>query len=486
MHLRLKFFRMSRKPTSRTELARQQGKVPIVKRRGKDGTDMYLSPREPKKPQKKQIAQPQQNPPQAEMLAEEYVHNLQQQLYFLESELRFLRDRSGVNENQEGPSVDSAIRRLRLAMAKHEEETNKRIEELKRMIDEKKKQTNDIDENVATENLNQANLSEHDKIELLKSGFIESASPVHMHQLEQSHYNNVADFQHELEEKMSRDVLEKQAKRESQRDELNKLSTNLDDIRQQRKNMIQKFNDSIRNKRLHEEEADLLAIIGSEEEQIPTTQPISTINAKNAKKENDLELARAEKKEIEERLDRALEESVKLKVEINEMQAKVDRAKKLKEKMEKQFSSKITKTADENDKLKAELAALKASKKEAKQKFADCNAKFDEYLKQVNELQAERQLLSEVIAFKEVEKRKVDAENEKTNASIEQLKDEIGNLQDQLNDISKELAEAAEKLRRVDTLVEMNKKDPRCEMKNPPEQLALLLQSLNSVNNQLD
>ena len=421
---------MNRRPTSRFDTNKQPAKVPICKRRGQDATNLRLSTKKEKKVQIKTVSPPIQNPPQAEMLAEEYVHNLQQQLYFLESELRFLHDRSGVDENTQDTSVDSAIRRLRRAIAMHEEETNQ--------------QTDGIDENKAIENLELANSNERDNIEKLKSAFITKASEIHMHQLERAHFDNVADFHNNLRDTISHDISEKQAKREAQRDELKQIDTNLDDIRQQRKDMLQKFNDSVRNKRLHEEEADLLILIGSEEEQPPANMPLSAVNANITKIENDIQIAQATKKEIEDQIDRLLEEGVKLKAEINEMQSKVDRAKRLKEKMDKQFNAKLAQTIETNDKLKNELAQIKNERKDVKKKFDDSNNQFDQFLKQVNELQTEQQLLSDVIRFKEKEKMKVDEDNLKTSAIIENLKDEISLLHDELDQLTTEIAKAAE------------------------------------------
>ncbi|OHS96672.1 hypothetical protein TRFO_09828 [Tritrichomonas foetus] len=404
----------------------------------------------------------------------------------MESELRFLHDRSGVDETQDGTSVDSAIRRLRRAIAMHEEETNKKIANLEQLIEERKHQIDDIDENKAAENLELADSRERDGIEKLKSAFIETASKIHMHQLEHTHYDNAADFHNSLKETISHDITEKQARREAQRDELRKLEANLDEIRQERKSMLSKFKDSIRNKRLHEEEADLITIIGSEEEQPPPNMPISAINANNTKVENDIQIAKATRKEIEDQIDRLLEEGVKLKAEINEMTAKVDRAKKLKERMEKQFKSKLSQTNESNDKLKNELASIKSSRKDVKKDFAKANSQFDEYLKQVNQLQTEQQLLAEVIRFKEAEKKRIDGENEKTKNNIDSLKDEISLLHEELCELSNELANAAEKQKRVEALVEINNNDPRCSMKSPPPELAQLLESLNAVNEKLD
>ena len=471
-------------PNSRQ--APKSPRVPICKRRGQDATNLHLSTKKIRKTQFKQSIPQVQNPPQAEILAQEYIHNLQQQLYFLESELRFLHDRSGVDDNPENTSVDSAIRRLRRAIAMHEEETNKKIAGLEQMIDERKNEIEQIDESKATENLDMADARERDGIEKLKSAFIETASKIHMHQLEKNHFDNVADFQNALRDTIAKDVNDKQARKDAAKDDLKKLEASLDDIRQKRKELIQKFNDSIRNKRMHEEEADLLEIIGSEEEQPPPNLPISSLNANNSKVENDIQIAKTTKKEIEQQIDRLLEEGVKLKAEINEMNAKVDRARKLKDKMDRQFQTKFANTNDTNAKLKNEIDSIKKARKDAKNEFEKCNAQFDDYLKQVNQLQTEQQLLSEVIKFKENEKKRIDNENEKTKDSIEGLKAEIGMLHDELRDLSEEIAKAAEKQRRVEALVEMNNMDPRCQMKNLPPELAQLLENLNAVNEQLD
>jgi chromosome segregation ATPase len=470
------------------ELRREATKttVPIAKRRGKGPADLHVSTKKLRKVVNPPTLPARLNPPQAELLASEYVHNLQQQLYFLEAELRFLHDRSGVDEQPGDTSVDSAIRRLRRARAMQEEETDAKITEFRKQIEDLKIEMAAIDRSRAQEALDEANSHEHERIEILRSAFVEMAAPIHLHQLSATHFDVAAEFHESMKQSMLQQIAERKSRRNAQEDEMRKIRAQLDEIRSNRKGLLTRFNDSIRKKRLYEEEADVLRVLGAEEEQAMANMPISGIRTQNAKIEKDIEAARAMKAEIEVQLDQLLEKNVKLKADLNDISAKVERGKRLRDKMESQFSARLAKTKTENAKLKAELTDLIEQKRTVKANFTDNIRKYEEFLAQMAQCQGEIDLLLEAIGFKDQERRKLEAQNEVTKGEIDALVNGLAQMRQDLAEISKETADAMERLTIVQTRVELNHADPRCKMENVPPELQQLLDSLNAVNEKLE
>lgn len=460
--------------------------LPTCKVRGDSPKNYHLSTRKPRKQVVERVTTRIENPPQAQLLAEEYVHNLEQQLYFLDAELRFLHDRSGVDENPNGTSVDSAIRRLRRACAMHEEETNKKIEMLRKLIEEKKAQIGSIDENQAEEHVEKADNHEREAVDQLKTVFIDMASKIHMHQLQKDHYDNASEFNEDRRESMTNALSELKNRRESLEDDLRKLNDRIDEIKHKRKDLLKEFSDSVRRKRNNEEEADLLVIVGNETEPPPPNQPLSAVKTRASKVANDLANARATREELEQQMDRLLDKNVRLKAELNDIKARVERAKNLKGQLDRQYEAKYGGVKAENSKLREELAQIKAQRKDLKKEFKKSSKKFDEFIAQINQRQAEQQLLMEVISFKTNEKQKIDAENDMTRSEIAALTDDLRQMREEFEDLTKMLSEATEKKTRVETLVNLHNEDPRCKMENVPPEMAQLLDSLNAVNEKLD
>jgi predicted nucleic acid-binding Zn-ribbon protein len=235
-----------------------------------------------------------------------------------------------------------------------------------------------------------------------------------------------------------------------------------------------------------EEEADLLAIIGSEGEQQPPNLPLSALRAQNAKIEKELQAARLGLDETEQQIDLLLGKNVKLKAELNEATAKVERARKLKDQMERQFRAKLTHTRDDSKRLRNEIAQLKREKKQMNAQFEKCKQEFDAYLVEINRCVTEQQLLLQVITFKGNENHKLGHANEKTGSEIAEMRDHLERIHDEFEAVAKQIAEANDRLTRVQKLVEINRNDPRCTMENIPEELVPLLDSLNAVNEKLD
>jgi chromosome segregation ATPase len=467
------------------EPPKSEKRFPIAKRRGKDKTDLHLSTRPDTKERRINPIPPRQNPPQADLLAGEYKHNLEQQLYFLEAELRFLRDRSGVDEKPDDPSVDSAIRRLRRARAKQEEETNVRVAEYEAETARTRDAIDAIDISDAHDQLDRANAHESESTENLRQGFVEMASPIHLHQLQEKHYDAVSEKQSELRDAYSQVIAELKARREAQGEDMHKIQMKLDDVRQMRKRLLVSFNESIRNKRAHEEEADILVILGRQEERPPPNRPLFEIKAKSAKLEQEIEASKTNKAELEDQLDRLLITNVRLKAELNDVTAKLERARTLKAEMDRQFSTKLSKTRAENVKLKEELAQLKQQRRDVKRQFAVANQEYDQALFQRNQLQSETDLLRQIIAFKECEVTKLEGQNEITVAEIAKVREEVSMARSIFEDLAKQIAKAAEKLKIVQTRVDLNNEDPRCQMENVPPELEQLFPPLDTVAKKL-
>jgi chromosome segregation ATPase len=446
------------------EPPKTEKRFPIAKRRGKDKSDLHISTRPDVKERRPPVIPSRQNPPQEDLLASEYKHNLEQQLYFLEAELRFLRDRSGVDEQADDPSVDSAIRRLRRARAKQEEETNIKVAEYEAETARNRELTEAININEAHEKVDRANAHESESTENLRQGFVETATPIHLHQLQEQHYDAVSAKQSELRDLYNQDISELKERREAQGNELHALQLKLDDVRQERKRLLASFNSSIRSKRVHEEEADVLGILGREEERPPANRPISEIRAKNAKLEKELEAAKVNRAEVEDQIDQLLNTNVKLKAELNDVTAKLERAKALKAEMDRVFATKLAKTRAENAKLKEELAQLKEQRRATKRQFAASNEEYDKALFQRAQLESETNLLRQVIEFKREEIAKMEGDNEVTVNATAGTRGEVTQMREEFEDLGKKLARAAEKLKIVQKRVKLNEDDPRCRM----------------------
>lgn len=454
----------------------------IAKRRGEGPKDIHVSTKKPKKPQVQHTEPPIVDPPQAKMLAQEYVHNLEQQIYFLDAEIRFLRDRSGTDDRPDDTSVDAAIRRLRRAIAMHEEETNRKIETLQGDIQKRRIDTENIDLSIATDKLENANVQEMEKDNTLKETYIETARKIHMNQLVHSHYNNVANFIEVTKDSLLQTLEESKARRTQQEEDLKQIENKLEELRDGRKSTMAKFYESIHNKRMSEEVSDLLTIIGNEEEKPPPNLPLTQIKSKNAKIEREIEAAIASQNEIQEQIDQLMEKNVRLKAELNQITAKVERAQAIKSKMEKQFGPKLLETKSTNEKQVNEIANLKKTRKEVKAKLAESNGLISLYSQQINQLKNEQALLQNVTYFKREQKAKIIELNETTQEEIQSLEEDIKLMQMQLDELSNMVANSAEKQKKAETLVRINLQDERCQMEKLPPELAQLYESLTAVN----
>ena len=456
-------------------------KIPKCKLRGDRPEELYLSTSRPKKQvQQQPKIPPPQVPPQAEALATEYAHNLQQQLYFLDAELKFLQDRSTI-DGPEGPSVDASIRRLRNASCLKEEETAKEIQEKQDLIAEYKMKTDKIKEEKGHELLQCANERESEGLETLENAFVEVASELKTKEY-QSYYSNQAnEFIQGLETSM-KEFLEKQKNTlDTEAKEYDEVNSRIDELRQQRKQILNSFNASIKNKSLQDEEIDMINIIINEPDRPPPNVPLSTINAKNAKLEMQLKATLSSRGEVEQQVDLLLEKNIELKATLNQVNATLARARWMKEEMEKSYLERYEATRKLYDEKLAEIAALKRMRKEMKAEIANLTKQCNKGTAIKNQKNSEEQMNRELIDFNNQVRSKIDEENEQTKREINAINERISQMRETLNGLAIQITEAAELYKQYDVQMKINEENPMCQPQEMPPELQVLFESLTAV-----
>jgi hypothetical protein len=456
-------------------------RIPKCKVRGNFPEELHLSTKKPVQPQPIPVQIPPQAPPQGEILVTEYIHNLQQQLYFLNAELRFLHDRSGVGQGPEGLSVDASIRRLRRACATHEEETNKRIQEYEKQIAELNERIREIDEGRAIEELSLADVREREGLEQLENAFVEVASEISFRQLH-SYFNESLEQFSQNEETSLQEKLESQkAHLATQREDLSLIQDRLLNLKKSKKQALVQLRNSIRNRHLQNEEADYLAVVASEPERPPENPSLATIQAKNAKTEMDLKATLAARNEAERQVDNLLEKNVRLKASLNIANRDLESVRFYRDSMGQTYRDRYNQAKKVSDEQLTELSALKRARSDMKQEIAGLNQAFKEAVEKINRCQSEQEYCQSAINFHVKQQRELNEQNEATKKELHGLSDRIREKREVLDDIAKEIADAAEEEKRVQVLVEINAKDPRCQLKDPPPGLSQLLESLTAV-----
>ena len=457
-------------------------KVPTAKVRGKTPDELHISTKKPAKPQQQQTAAPTiQAPPQSEMLASEYVHNLQQQLYVLNAELRFLSDRSGAEQDPDGMSVDASIRRLRRACAMHEEETNKKAQEYEQQINKLNEELGKINEERAVEVLSLADEREKEGLENLENAFVEMASEVLVRQMEHECNELFDSFSGSQKDAMARTVQEKKAHLQMEQKEAQNVQEAVSELRDARKAIVDEFRESIRNKKLKEEQTDILMLLANEPERPPENVPIATITAKNAKIEMELKAALAERNQIEHQVDLLLEKNVRLKAELNRINRDLETAKYMKEIMDKQYTGRFEALKKADDEQQAEILAMKRSRREMKAEIQTLTDRFNQMVNVINKSQSEQEYNQSLVEFYTRERAKVNEQNEQTKKEIHIVTDRICDLRAQMDGLARQIADAGEERRSVEVLVEINNKDPRCVLNETPPELQQLFDSLTAV-----
>ena len=415
------------------------------------------------------------------MLASEYVHNLQQQLYFLNAELRFLSDRTGTDQDPDGMSVDASIRRLRRACAMHEEETNKKAQEYEQQISHLNAELKKIDEERALEVLALADEREKEGLENLENAFVEMASEVLVRQMEHECNELFDSFSSSQRDGMSRTVQEKRLHLQAEKEETQEVQKSVDELRSLRKDILAKFCESIKNRKLREEQTDVLMLLANEPERPPENVPIATISAKNAKIEMELKAALVERNQIEHQVDLLLEKNVRLKAELNRINRDLETARYMKEIMDKQCTPRYEALKKADDEQLAEILAMKRSRREMKAEMQTLTERFNQMVNTINKSQSEQEYNQSLVEFYSRERTKVNEQNEQTKKEIRVVTDRICGLRAQMDTLARQIADAGEERRSVEVLVEINNKDPRCVLNETPPELQQLFDSLTAV-----
>lgn len=450
-----------------------------------EGTGFVLTTKTLKKtPPPKEIP-PQQNPPQGEYLADEYVHNLQQQLYFLDAEIRFVKDRAGVEPNQDGPSVDSAIRRLRRAIAMYEEETNKKIKDIQKQTQELIAESDEVDEAGAVDVLAQANKFEMDELQKHEIAFVESASPINLRQVQVEHAKVMEEYNNQQQQVLNQAVDEQKAIREQQESDISNTQVAIVEIRDQRKALIQQIKNAYESKYNALEQKDILQIIEEEPDVKQPNLGIDTIKSRNAKLQMEISSIRQMKQETEQQISDLLLKNAKLQGELNILRAKAERGRGIKSKMEKNYNNDLAKKKKENADQKAIIEQLRQKKRDIKAKIKESAEECNKQFSVLNDIEAECELLKGAIEFKKSQIGEVEKLNETTMNEISEININIEDVRKNLDQLATTISEAEEKMKQLESEVESNSKDPRCCKLNPPKELASLLENLTAVKQQI-
>jgi len=436
--------------------------------------DEIASPEEKKTP-------PPQVPPQGEALVNEYVNNLQQQLYMLNAELRFVKDRAGIDVPADGVSVDSAIRRLRKACSMHEEETNTKISEIEQRIAEISNQTKSISRERALETLELANAREIESLDSLEAAFTELYGDIHATHLLKNHYEEASSF-HSNQLGTIKQGVDQLKNAKTKEDEEFKFQMNeVDSFKENCHKILNTMNDTIKQRRLNEEFVDVVALAMTRPKKPNPNQTLESIHAKNAKMEIELKTMFQNREEIESQVDQLLEKNVKLKGDLGNILYQLEEAKRLKIEMDKQFSPKFQALQAQSEEQKIELSALKRTRKDMKSEIQSLTTEYYNHMRKYNEIQSETHLIQETTSFKTSSKEDLEQENDKIRMQLRSESDEINELRKELDSLSHQLADASEKKRRVEVIIEINNKDPRCSLESLPPELTQLLDNLNAV-----
>ena len=459
-------------------------RIPKCKVYGDKPSELHLSTSRPPKQTFQPPTLPPSSygaPPQGEAIASEYIHNLQQQLYVLNAELRFLHDRSGVDEGPEGLSVDASIRRLRIACSCKEEETNKEIQKKEQEITELQQKIESINIDKARSKLKAADEREKEGLENLENAFVEVASELKTREYQSENAEAAKLFINSLGNSM-KDFLDSQQKtHENENKDFQEIKARVDALKQKRKEIIAAYQNSIKNKGLQEEDFDMINLIVSEPERPPPNIPISVINAKNAKLEMQLKATLNSRDEVEQQVDLLLEKNVELKASLNQVNDQITRAKWMKEEMERLFSDRYHAARKAYDEKLAEMAALKRMRKEMQAELNNLSKQFNKAIAIKNQKDSEEQMNKELITFNNQQRKKIDEENEQTKREINTINSQISDMRRELDEITKQITDAGEKLRNATVLVEINEKNPMCQVQETPPELQTLFESLTAV-----
>lgn len=462
-------------------MSSKKSSIPKCTLRGDARTGLRLSTRDDPKPKQEIVIPPPQAPPQAKALVSEYVDSLEKQLYMVNAELRFAKDRAGVDLPADTMSVDSAIRRLRMACAMHEEETLKKISALQNETQQIAQKTQEINQQRALEILEIADEREMDEMKSLEEAFVEFSSDINKQILQKAHYDTAKDFFDGQQNSIKQGYDSLKAQNAQEDADYKTITTNIYNLKHTEKNLLSDINESIRAKRLQEEKLDFLNIDGKKPKKGPPNMPIAQLNAKNAKLEYEVKATLDDRAEMERQVDILLEKNVQLKAEFNEVKARLEEARRIRGESDKMFTAKYNITKQTNDQQRIDLANIKKMKKEMKAEIENLMQNYSKQISEVNNMQNQQQMLNEVIHYKKGEIEKLAEENEQSKVELNTIIDTITELRKELDDTAHQIAKASEKLRNAQVISEINAKDKRCSLEDVPPELSNLLETLVAV-----
>lgn len=436
-------------------------KIPKATVHGDSRNGFYISTRdsninENREEQNLQVIPPPQAPPQGRMLATEYAANLEKELYLLNAEIRFAKDRAFLDVDEEGMSVDSAIRRLRMACAMHEEETNKHITELQRKITEISENAKLIDQENALNILNHANENERVEMESLQNAFTIYSNEINLQNLQREHNNIAKIFHNNQKSSVAQGYSDITGELKVKSEELKELNERINNLKDTKQQLLKDIVSSIREKRMYEEKQDFLAINSKDSRDTPPNTPLAQLHVKNAKLEQELKNMLQDRTEMEHQVDVLLEKNVQIKAEYNETRARLEEARRIKVESDKMFTKKYDAVKKVVDAQNEELEQLRAQKKMMKTEIADMVKSYSEFISKINDIQNQQQMLQEVINFKKQERIKTEESNEESKIELNNLIVEVDGLRKELDDYAQHVAKALEQKRRAEVTAEMN------------------------------
>lgn len=436
-------------------------KIPKATVHGDSRNGFYISTRdsninENREEQNLQVIPPPQAPPQGRMLATEYAANLEKELYLLNAEIRFAKDRAFLDVDEEGMSVDSAIRRLRMACTMHEEETNKHITELQRKITEISENAKLIDQENALNILNHANENERVEMESLQNAFTIYSNEINLQNLQREHNNIAKIFHNNQKSSVAQGYSDITGELKVKSEELKEMNERINNLKDTKQQLLKDIVSSIREKRMYEEKQDFLAINSKDSRDTPPNTPLAQLHVKNAKLEQELKNMLQDRTEMEHQVDVLLEKNVQIKAEYNETRARLEEARRIKVESDKMFTKKYDAVKKVVDAQNEELEQLRAQKKMMKTEIADMVKSYSEFISKINDIQNQQQMLQEVINFKKQERIKTEESNEESKIELNNLIVEVDGLRKELDDYAQHVAKALEQKRRAEVTAEMN------------------------------
>ena len=349
------------------------------------------------------------------------------------------------------------------------------------LIADYKNKIDKIKEEKGHELLQSANERESEGLEALENAFVEVASELKTKEYQSNYSNQANEFIQNLETSM-KDFLENQKNTlDTESRDFDEVNSRIDELRQQRKQILNAFNTSIKNKSLQDEEIDVINIIVSEPDKPPPNVPLSTINAKNAKLEMQLKATLSSRGEIEQQVDLLLEKNIELKATLNQVNATLARAKWMKEEMEKAYLERYEATKKLYDEKLAEIAALKRMRKEMKAEIFNLTKQINKGTAIKNQKNSEEQMNRELIDFNNQVRSKIDEENEQTKREINAVNERISQMREQLDSLAIQITEAGEQFKQFDVQMKINEENPMCQPQEIPPELQVLFESLTAV-----